>query len=93
MGLKIENLVINEARTRIDADIERTSWLGEDYRAHFRIIARQAIEEGKERDLLNQIADRRKEWRQGKKNQVLPLNGINAQGFILNFEQIEPGVI
>jgi hypothetical protein len=93
MALKIENLIINEARTRIDADVEKTSFLGEDWKAKFRIVSRQAIEKGKEQDFLKQIADRKKEWRPGKKNQVLPLNGINAQGFIIDFEQLETGIL
>lgn len=93
MALKIENLIINEARTRIDADVTKTAFLGEDYAAHFRILAREPIEEGKENDLLKQIADKRKEWKAGKKNQVVSLSGINATGYILNFVTIEPGVL
>lgn len=93
MGLKKENLIINEARTRIDVKVTKTAWLGEDWTADLRIVSREPIPEGKEEELLKQIADRKGEWKPGKKNQVLSLTGINATGYILNFQIIEAGIL
>ncbi|WP_421798488.1 hypothetical protein [Haliscomenobacter sp.] len=93
MALKIENLIINEARTRIDADVTKTAVFGEDWKAHLRILCREPMPLDKEEDFLKQITERKKEWKQGKKNQVLSLTGINATGYILNYETIEEGIL
>lgn len=96
MALKIENLKINEARTRIDADVIKTAWLGEDWKASLRIVCREPMPLDKEQDFLKQIADRKSEWKEGTKktgNKILSLTGINATGYILNYETIESGIL
>lgn len=93
MALKIENLKINEARTRIDADVTKTAVFGEDWKASLRIVSREPMPLDKEEDFLKQIANRKSEWKAGKKNQVLSLTGINATGYILNYETIEAGIL
>ena len=89
MGLELNNIVVAESRKRVDAEVVFTSWWATDYTAKFRIVSREEIPEENVKNLLNQIHDRKKEWRQGKKNQVLSLSGLNATAYILDYKETE----
>lgn len=86
MGLKIKDIKVAENRKRIDAEVEVSPFWGDPYRASLRILSRKPLDEGTERSLVRQVIDRKQEWRQGKKNQQLALNGVDANAYILKFE-------
>ena len=89
MGLELNNIVVAASRKRVDADVVYDSWWRPDYTAKFRIVSREEIPEENVKDLLNQIHDRKKDWKQGKKNQVLSLTGLNATAYILDYKETE----
>lgn len=86
MGLRIKQLERKGEGKRIDAVVKASPFWGDSYLATIRILSGTPIEEGDEKELLEQIVERRKEWKKGKKNQFLPLKEINGTAYILKIE-------
>ncbi len=89
MALKIDDIKISETKKRIDAKVDQSDfWNGTGYTFTLRILSKEEINETV-RDLVEQVIRRKSSWRQGKKNQSLQLDGLNATAYIINYQNKE----
>lgn len=89
MALKIISKSISENRKRLDATVRVIPFWSNDYEISLRILARQSIDEDQERELLEEVVENKKKWKEGKKSRYLYLKGIPGTAFILNEQTIE----
>ena len=82
MSLRISNKVISPTGKRIDCQVKVSGLFIEPYEIKLRIVSREVIKDNQIEDLIEQVIDRKKEWKQGKKFLALSLNGINANAYI-----------
>lgn len=82
MGLRISKKVVSPTGKRIDCQVKVTGLFSEPYEIKLRIVSRVVMEEKRIEDLIEQVIDRKKDWKQGKKFLALSLNGINANAYI-----------
>ena len=85
MNVNILVKKVSTNRKRVDAEVKVSSfWSGELFRMKVRLLSREAIPKGDLNELMEQVAERRQEWKPGKKFQTLSLKGINANAYILS---------
>lgn len=90
MAINVIEKKVSENRKRIDALIRVSSFWSDPWEMKVRILGYQPLKEEEEEEIFEQIAKRRKEWKQNKKNQSLNLSTYNANAFILKVEEYEP---
>ena len=85
MGVSILSKNVSPSNKRIDAEVKVSSFWGvELYRMKVRLLSREEIPKSDISELLEQVADRKDQWKQGKNSQTLALKGINANAYILS---------
>ena len=82
MSLSIIDKTVSPTGKRLDCKVKVTSLFAEAYEIKLRILSREEIKEADWRELINQVVDRKKEWKPTKKNLSLSLNGVNANAYI-----------
>lgn len=82
MSLNILNKVVSPTGKRMDCQVKVSGLFVEPYEIDLRILSREVMNENQIEDLIDQVIDRKKNWKQGKKNLSLNLNGINANAYI-----------
>ena len=89
MAAKINDIKISPTRKRIDANVRVTSFWSEPYEIKIRILSRVELPEGQEEELIEQIVERKSEWKKCKVNCSLSLNGIDANAYIIEQKKEE----
>lgn len=89
MGFKISEKVISPTGKRIDCRVKVSGFFADPYEIQLRVLSREVMEADKMEDLIEQVIDRKKDWKQGKKNLSLSLNGINANAYIIKINTHE----
>lgn len=84
MAFEIQNLKASDSRKRFDLDVLVKPWWIADWSFKLRILARQEISDAQLKDIVQQVIDRKGEWRTCKANSSIQLNGYNANAFIIN---------
>lgn len=89
MGLRITNKIVSPTGKRIDCKVKVTGMFADPYEIQLRIMSREVIEADRVEDLIEQVIERKKQWKQGKKNLTLSLNGVNANAYIIKTKKDE----
>jgi hypothetical protein len=83
MGFEIKDLKASESRKRFDMEVLVKPWWDPDWSFKLRILARQEIDDAQLKEIVQQVIDRKREWRTCKANSSIQLNGYNANAFII----------
>jgi hypothetical protein len=89
MDFKISNKVISPTGKRIDCRVKVSGFFADPYEIQLRLLSREVVNENRVEDLIDQVIERKKDWKQGKKNLSLSLNGINANAYIIKINNNE----
>jgi len=84
MAFEIQNLNTSPSRKRFDMTVLVQPFWSSDWSFNLRILARQEIDDDQLRNCVQQVVDRKSEWKGCKVNQTIQLNGVNANAFIIN---------
>ncbi len=89
MSFKVSNKLVSPTGKRIDCRVKVSGFLTDSYEIQLRLLSREVVKENRVEDLIEQVIDRKKDWKQGKKNLSLSLNGINANAYIIKINANE----
>ena len=90
MAISVIEKKVSENRKRIDAHLKVTSFFNDPWELKIRILGYEPIKEEDEEEIFETVIQKRKAWKQNKKNQSLSLASYNATAFILKTEAHEP---
>lgn len=86
MNIEITQKAISETGKYGNFTVKEYSFWGKEVATYkIRIVSRDVIAPNKFKSLIEQVIERKEEWKQGKKRKYLPLKEVNANAYI--FEQ------